>query len=75
MECHRCGSSKMTEQVTDLPFKLDIHQVLVVKNVPCHICDSCGEILLSDAVLSDIDSVIEKVRQSHSELEVVKFAA
>ena len=75
MKCHRCGSEKVCEQVTDLPFKLDVHQVLVVKNVPCHICDSCGEVLLADKVMSNIDHVIDHVRQSNTELEVVRFAA
>lgn len=65
----------MTEQQTDLPFKLDNHQVLIVKSVPCHICDSCGEVLLSDSVLSNIDKVIAEVRASNTELEVVRFAA
>lgn len=75
MKCHRCGSERMEEQTSDLPFKLDVHQVLIVKNVPCHICDSCGEVILKDAVLKSIDRVITQVRETHSELEVVRFAA
>ncbi len=75
MKCHRCGSENMSKQVSDLPFKLDVHQVLIVKNMPCWICDSCGEVLLEDSDLSNIDQVIEQVRSSNTELEVVRFAA
>ena len=75
MKCHRCGSGCMTEQESDLPFKLDVHQVLIVKNTPCWICESCGEALLADQVLRDIDLVIDKVRRTKTELEVVRFAA
>ena len=75
MKCHKCGSTNITKQESDLPFKLDVHQVVVIKNVPCNICDSCGEILLSDNVLKNIDKVIAQVQQSQTELEVVKFAA
>ena len=75
MKCHRCGSEKLEEQITDLPFKLDVHQVLIVKNTPCRICDSCGEILLADNIIEAIDNIIEKVRDKDTELEVVRFAA
>ena len=75
MKCHRCGSGCMTEQVSDLPFKLDLHQVLIVKSTPCRICESCGETLLEDQVLRDIDRIIDRVRRTTTELEVVRFAA
>ena len=75
MKCHRCGSEKMREQVTDLPFKLDVHQVLVVKNVPCRICDSCAEVLLADEILAKIDTFIAQARAMQTELEVVRYAA
>jgi YgiT-type zinc finger domain-containing protein len=75
MKCHRCGSGTMVEQVSDLPFKLDVHQVLIVKGTPCFVCESCGEIILSDAVLAVIDDIIEKVSKTGSELDVVSFAA
>ena len=75
MKCHRCGSEKVNEQTSDLPFKLDMHQVLIVKNVPCHICDACGETMLSDSALASIDQIIERVKATPSELDVVPYAA
>ena len=75
MKCHRCGSEQVNEQISDLPFKLGVHQVLIVKNAPCQICDACGEIMLSDAVLASIDQIIDRVKLTPSELDVVPFAA
>jgi YgiT-type zinc finger domain-containing protein len=75
MTCHKCGSSRMDEQVTDLPFKISGQQILVVKQVPACICGSCGETMLSDQVLATIDLIVARVRKLDSELEVVRYAA
>ena len=75
MKCHRCGSEQINSCKSDLPFKLDTHRVLIVKNVPCNICNSCGETMLSDAVLASIDKIIEQVRSTPSELDVIPYAA
>ena len=75
MKCHRCGSAQVNKQISDLPFKLDMHQVLIVKNVPCQICDACGETMLNDAVLASIDQIIDRVKSTPSELDVVPYAA
>jgi len=75
MKCHRCGSEEVNKQISDLPFKLDMHQVLIVKNVPCHVCDACGDILLDDHVLAAIDQIIDRVKLNRSELDVVPYAA
>jgi YgiT-type zinc finger domain-containing protein len=73
--CHRCGGSQVEEQVTDLPFKLDVRKILVVRQTPAFICSSCGETMLSDDVMARVDEIIEKVRDADSELDVVSYAA
>ena len=75
MTCPKCGGTQIEEQVTDLPFKLDAQKILVVKQVPANVCDSCGEIMLPDAVMEQIDRIIDQLQGLDSELEVVKFAA
>ena len=75
MICHRCGGTQTTEQATDLPFKLDTHQILVVKQLPALVCDGCGEIMLADAVMAAVDDIIARVRSLDCELEVVRYAA
>ncbi len=75
MTCHRCGGGRMEEQTTDLPFKLDVHKILIIRQTPSFICASCGETMLSDSVLARVDEIIEKVRDADCELDVVSYAA
>jgi YgiT-type zinc finger domain-containing protein len=74
MVCHKCGS-EMEEQVGDLPFRIDIHKIVIVKDIPALICGSCGEIILSDNVLIRAEGIIETVRGMNAELEVIRYAA
>ena len=73
MRCHTCGGNMNSIQ-TDLPFKLDDHRILVVKDVPVEQCNNCGDFLLSDKVLKIIDEIIE-VTDDSVELEVRRYAA
>lgn len=75
MDCHKCGSSKLKEQMADLPFRISLHKILVVKDTPSVICMSCGEIVIADEVMARIDEIIEKIQSLDSELEVVHYAA
>lgn len=75
MICHKCGGGNVTEQAADLPFRLDLHKILVVKDTPSHICNSCGEIILAQTVMNQIDGIIRNVQDLNAELEVVRYAA
>lgn len=75
MICHKCGSSEVKEQMADLPFRISLHKILVVKDTPSLICISCGEIIIADEVMTRIDEIIEKIQSLDSELEVVRYAA
>ena len=75
MTCHKCGSTAVEEQATDLPFNLAARKILVVKQVPAHICTSCGETLLSDDVLARIEGIVGRIQDLDCELEVVRYAA
>ncbi|MEA3421614.1 MAG: YgiT-type zinc finger protein, partial [Acidobacteriota bacterium] len=73
MMCHKCGNS-MTKKVTDLPFKLDDHRIIVIKDVPIFLCSKCGEILIENEVMKKLNPVFSDVKRDR-ELEVVKYAA
>jgi len=64
----------MTKKVTDLPFKLDDHRIIVIKDVPIFLCSKCGEILIENEVMKKLDPVFSDVKRDR-ELEVVKYAA
>jgi len=73
MKCHVCGG-EMRNVVTDLPFKLSDHLILVVKNLPVEQCTSCTEYLIEDQIMHSVDEMIDGVDQS-AELEVRQYAA
>lgn len=73
MKCHICGGH-MKSVETDLPFKLDEHQILVVKDLPVEQCCSCGEFLISDKVMLSLDDLINAM-DKNSELEIKRYAA
>lgn len=74
MICHKCGS-QMEDQIGDLPFRIDIHKIVIVKDIPALICGACGEIIMADAVLAHVEDIIETVRGMNGELEVIRYAA
>jgi len=73
MKCHVCGS-KMQSIITDLPFKVNVTTIVIMKELPVIQCDSCSEYLLDDPVLERVDAIIEKV-DAAAELEVIRYAA
>ena len=73
MKCATCGS-ELRSVVTDLPFKVADHSIVVIKGVPVLQCDSCPEYVLVDAVMESIDGILSRVDQT-TELEIIRFAA
>jgi YgiT-type zinc finger domain-containing protein len=64
----------MRPVVTDLPFKLSVATIVILKDLPVFQCERCTEYILEDAVMSRVDELLGKV-DSAAELEVVKYAA
>ena len=73
MICHVCGA-KMSQVITDLPFKLRDTGIVVIKGLPVIQCESCREYLLEDTVMEQIEGILNHAGKS-IEFEVVKFAA
>ena len=73
MKCRLCGG-RMENIRTDLPFKLEDHRIIVVKDIPVKQCVSCGEYELSDTVMEHLEMLFGSMDKS-SELEVRRFAA
>ena len=72
MICHICGG-RMENIVTDLPFKVGLRSIIIVKEIPVLQCANCREYLLGDAVMEKVDGVLEHV-DSSAELEILSFA-
>lgn len=48
---------------------------IIIKNVPCHRCEQCGEVSFSGRVASRLDAIVEKLKGALTEVAVVEFAA
>ena len=53
---------------------LDGH-FIIIKNVPCHKCSQCGEVSYGGAIVSEIEKIVEKLRDVLTEVAIVDFAA
>jgi len=71
MKCITCGAKTVadtTSDVTDLKKCL-----LVVRNVPCHKCMECNEIIYNGGIVKKLDEIIKSVTQSINEITVIDF--
>lgn len=49
--------------------------VVVVKDVPAAVCDTCGEYYLSEKVAERLYAQADAAVQRHAEVEIVRYAA
>ena len=73
MKCHICGAC-MESMVTDLPFKISMKSIVILKDLPVQQCGNCGEYLLDDPVMERVEQILEKI-DTATELEIIRFAA
>jgi hypothetical protein len=48
--------------------------IVILKDLPVWQCESCGQYLLEDAVLSRVDTILARI-DSAAELEIIRYAA
>jgi YgiT-type zinc finger domain-containing protein len=73
MKCHTCGG-KMEHTISDLPFKVRQHSIVIIKSVPVFQCDNCSEYQLEDSVMKSVDVLLNSI-DSKVEVEILSFAA
>jgi YgiT-type zinc finger domain-containing protein len=64
----------MEPAVTNLPFKVKESTIIIVKDLPVLQCMNCNEYSLEDAVMEQVDKILEGADTS-AELEVIQYAA
>jgi YgiT-type zinc finger domain-containing protein len=70
--CHKCGG-KLEKIVTDLPFKINVNSIIIIKKMPVLQCRNCDEYLIEDPVMEKVDNILRKTDRT-SELEVLSYA-
>ena len=71
MKCISCGaraSLGATTDVTDLGSCL-----VIVRNVPCHKCHECDEIIYTRDVVKRLESIATAVKAAVNEIAIVDF--
>ena len=73
MTCFMCKGD-MEEKLTT--FMVDLGQcIIIVKNVPSHVCRQYGEVSYSDEVSARLETIVETMKQSPVEISVSNYAA
>ena len=72
MKCHVCGCD-MNEEKSDMPFKISQHKVVIFKKLPVFQCVGCGEFLIADPVMVEVEALLEK-SMPETELDVLRYA-
>jgi len=64
----------MQARHSDMPFKLDDKRMVIIKDLPILQCGECGEYLLENEVMVQVEGSLKTV-DTAAELEIVRFAA
>ena len=48
--------------------------VIVVKNVPCLVCNQCGEAYFDDTVTEQLEKIVNNLKNYVTEIAVVSYA-
>ena len=71
MKCFKC-KGEMRQSVTTFVADKD-NSCVVVRHVPCLLCDACGEIAYTGDVAEQLESIVKTAKQALTEVAVVKY--
>lgn len=71
MSCFMCKGSLENKATT---FMVEIDKcIIIIKNVPSQVCKQCGEISYSNEVAKQIEKIVNKVKNSITEITVINY--
>ena len=73
MKCITCGaltSSGTTTDVTDLG-----NCLVIVRNVPCHKCSECNEVIYTADVIRHLEAITSAAKTAVNEIAVVDYSS
>jgi len=51
------------------------NRFIIIKEVPCHKCQQCGEVSYSGEVVAKIEEIVERLKDTSDEVAIINFAA
>ncbi|MGF1670847.1 MAG: YgiT-type zinc finger protein [Balneolaceae bacterium] len=74
MKCTTCKNGTMVDGEVTVTLQRG-QSVIVIKSVPAHVCENCGDYTLDEAVTSRIMDIAELAVVNNPEIEVLQYAA
>ena len=72
----RCLYCKGTLEDKTSVFTVELDScIVIVKNVPSHVCCQCGEASFDDEVYRQLEKIVDKMRGTISEVSIVNFTS
>ena len=72
MNCFMC-KGKLENKHTTFMVELD-NCIIIIKNVPSQVCKQCGEVSYSDEVAKQLEKLVNRVRDSITEITVINYS-
>ena len=72
MKCLCCQSEKLSS-MTKPYFYAAGDNYIIIENVPCTLCESCGEVFCSTNVLERVEEIIEQIGQKISKVYIMDY--
>ena len=72
MKCVSCGAKTFPGTTTDVTDMED--SLVIVRNVPCHKCSECNEIIYTGDVVKHLENITSKAKIAANELAIVDYS-
>ena len=69
-KCFVCKHTKFNSGNTNKLF-YEKGQILIIKNIPCFVCENCGEIYLTNEIILEIEKFLDTTELP--EIEVINY--
>jgi YgiT-type zinc finger domain-containing protein len=73
MKCFYC-KGEMKDDFCNYMADLNGH-FIIIKHVPCHRCQQCGEVSYCGEVVARIEEIVDKLKEALTEVAIVEYAA
>jgi len=72
MNCFMCKGLTEDKSTT---FMVEIEKtIIIVRNVPSQVCRQCGEISYNDKVARELETIVNSLKNTISEMAVVSYS-
>lgn len=73
MKCCYCGGDMV--ESTNTYFEELENTIVIIKNVPCHKCSQCGEVVYNALVIERLEYITKQFEATLTEVAIVNYSA